>query len=104
MRNYYVYVIELEPRRSGSRKPEVYVGSSALPPSVRFVKHSRSRGSRHVRRHGVRLLPELYEGLNPLSSRREAHRFEHLLRRRLEREGYIVYGSCFKAESEECRL
>ena len=93
-RRFYVYVVELESPR-GSRRPDVYVGSSALPPASRMVKHKTdSLSSRHVRRRGVRLLPHLYEHLNPLPSRAEAKRVEQRLRRTLEQRGHRVFGSC----------
>ena len=63
---YYVYVVELRPRGPSDGRPEVYVGSSALPPALRFAKHvaGETKASRHVRRRGVRLLPALYDHLN----------------------------------------
>ena len=91
-RRYYVYVVELVSR--GAR-PDLYVGSSAFPPWRRFMEHTRpgSPGSRYVRHRGVRLLPRLYAGLNPLPSRQAAQRAEGHLRRMLEDEGFKVYGS-----------
>ena len=93
MRLYYVYVVELVPSRGA--RPDLYVGSSALPPRRRFREHLRSGGpgSRYVRHRGVRLLPRLYAGLNPLRSRQAAERAERHLRRTLEDEGFTVYGS-----------
>ena len=104
MANYYVYVIEL--RGGGSHaRPDVYVGSSAFPPSERFDKHfSSRRSSRHVRKRGVRLLPDLYRGLNPMSSREEAKAAEQSVRKRLERAGYRVYGSCKRDVLHGCWL
>lgn len=113
MRRYFVYVIELraliveydERRKSGHKAKDVYVGSSALPPEARFQKHLTSpKASRHVRRRGVRLRPDLYSGLNPLSSREAAKRQEHKLANQLERRGYRVYGSCSRRQTPDCWL
>jgi hypothetical protein len=103
--NFYVYVVRLVPHE-GSHKPEVYVGSSALTPRDRFDKHVHIRkgGSRHVRRRGIALVPELYAHLNPLRSREAAKAAEQRLRRDLERRGFVVYGSCSPRETRECWL
>lgn len=102
---FYIYVVALRPKRRSNdgAAPEVYVGSSALTPEERFLKHKKSpRSSRHVRRRGVRLLPRFYEHLNPFTSRGQAKHAEQRLRRRLEARGYKVYGSC--VPSPECWL
>lgn len=94
-RRFYVYVVELESLHRYQTKSDVYVGSSVLRPEDRFDKHLTSRlSSRHVRRRGVRLLPHLYEHLNPLPSRAKAKRVEQQLRRSLEKRGHRVFGSC----------
>ncbi|MFD1711045.1 hypothetical protein FVQ98_00460 [Ottowia sp. GY511] len=74
-----MYVIELSPEvlnearflRSNpgyvSGKPCVYVGMTGLDPDVRFDKHKAGiQHNRYVLRYGQRLLPDLYEGFNPL--------------------------------------
>jgi len=43
-----------------------------------------------VRRYGVRLRPDLYAGLNPLSYA-EAQRMEQVLARELRHDGYAVW-------------
>lgn len=43
-----------------------------------------------MRRYGVRLRPDLYEGLNPLSYA-EAQRMEKVLARELRVDGYAVW-------------
>ena len=76
---YHVYVIELssgvlaEPRFLRSNpgyltgKPCVYVGMTGLDPDVRFDKHKAGiQHNRYVLRYGLRLLPDLYEGFNPM--------------------------------------
>jgi hypothetical protein len=77
--HYHVYVIELssavlaEPRFLRSNpgyltgKPCVYVGMTGLDPDVRFDKHKAGiQHNRYVLRYGLRLLPDLYEGFNPM--------------------------------------
>ncbi len=77
--HYHVYVIELskavldEPRFRKSNpnykegQPCVYVGMTGLDPDVRFDKHKAGiQANRYVTQYGLRLLPDLYEGFNPM--------------------------------------
>ncbi len=77
--HYHVYVIELskavldEPRFRKSNpdyregQPCVYVGMTGLDPDVRFDKHMAGiQANRYVTQYGLRLLPDLYEGFNPM--------------------------------------
>ena len=77
--HYHVYVIELSPAvleearfvrcNPGyvAGKPCVYVGMTGLDPDVRFDKHKAGiQHNRYVLRYGLRLLPDLYEGFNPM--------------------------------------
>ena len=77
--HYHVYVIELAPAVLDERrflrsnpdyqpgKPCVYVGMTGLDPDVRFDKHKAGiQANRYVQRYGQRLLPDLYEGFNPM--------------------------------------
>ena len=49
-------------------KPCVYVGITGLTPEERFANHKRGYKSAHfARNYGERLLPCLYEHLNPMS-------------------------------------
>jgi hypothetical protein len=99
-RSYYVYVVELEPALCEQQKcpspngrPPVYVGQSIHPPELRFQQHKEAkRSSRYVRKHGVRLLPDLYAGNGPYATRREAEEAEAALASRLRQEGYCVFG------------
>ena len=44
------------------------VGMTGLDPDVRFDKHMAGiQSNSYVRRYGLRLLPDLYEGFNPMS-------------------------------------
>ena len=79
-RHYHVYVVELSPEvlrhprfvRANpgyiDGKPCVYVGMTGLDPDVRFDKHKAGiQANRFVQQYGLRLLPDLYEGFNPMS-------------------------------------
>ena len=48
-------------------KPFVYVGMTGLDPDVRFDKHKAGiQANAYARKYGLRLLPDLYEGFNPM--------------------------------------
>ena len=48
-------------------KPCVYVGMTGLDPDVRFDKHKAGiQANTYVLKYGLRLLPDLYEGFNPM--------------------------------------
>lgn len=79
-RHYSVYVIELskDVLNEGrfvkgnpgyvQGKPCVYVGMTGLDPDVRFDKHKAGiQHNTYVLRYGLQLLPDLYEGYNPMS-------------------------------------
>ena len=106
-RAYYVYVVELRPRPGEARRtlPDVYVGSSAFPPRAKLEMHrTAAKGSRIVRKRGVRLVPELFRNVAPSSTREEAQQKERALRARLERQGYRVYGACSPDRQRACWL
>lgn len=84
---HHVYVIELHPdvliesrfRKSNpgyvEGQPCVYVGMTGLDPDVRFDKHMAGiQANRYVTRYGLRLLPDLYEGFNPMGYDEAAQR------------------------------
>src|SRR5262245_53141401 len=49
------------------KKPCVYVGMTGLTPEERFATHSAGiNDAPLVKRYGIRLLPELYQYLNPM--------------------------------------
>lgn len=91
---YRVYVIELDDSlRKGTEKRAVYVGYSAKTPEERFAQHLRGeRASRHVRDHGVRLRPRLFQSYPVATSRSEAEALERHVADRLRRRGFTVYG------------
>ncbi|MDP3174180.1 MAG: hypothetical protein Q8M88_07080 [Phenylobacterium sp.] len=77
--HHKVYVVELHPdvlleakfRKCNpgyvAGKPCVYVGMTGLDPDVRFDKHKAGiQANVYVFKYGLRLLPDLYEGFNPM--------------------------------------
>jgi len=77
--HHHVYVIELHPDVLQERKfrdanpgyiagkPCVYVGMTGLDPDLRFDRHKAGiQANAYVFKHGLRLLPDLYEGFNPM--------------------------------------
>jgi hypothetical protein len=102
--HHNVYVILLDAkagthpsivRINGKRdpaKPCVYVGMSGLPPEHRFENHKNGyQAAWVVEKYGIRLLPELYEHLNPMPYE-AALQMEMDLAEDLRNGGYTVTG------------
>jgi predicted GIY-YIG superfamily endonuclease len=102
--HHNVYVIELDPkvlqhssvlRANPGRdkmKPCVYVGMTGLPVEHRFENHKNGyKAAWVVEKYGVRLLPELYEYLNPMPYE-AAVEMERDLAQDLRQQGYTVTG------------
>src|SRR5947208_12912266 len=86
-----VSVLRLNPKRD-REKPCVYVGMTGLPVDHRFENHKNGyKSARVVRKHGIRLMPELYEHLNPMPFDAAAQ-MEKDLAEDLRVEGYTVTG------------
>ncbi|HEY4284502.1 MAG TPA: hypothetical protein VGM62_15675 [Chthoniobacterales bacterium] len=84
-------IARLNPRRDSS-KPCVYVGMTGLPIDHRFENHRNGyKSARVVEKYGLRLLPELYEHLNPMPFEAAAQ-MEKDLAEDLRAEGYFVFG------------
>ena len=84
-------ILRLNPKREPT-KPCVYVGMTGLPVDHRFENHKNGyKAARLVRKHGVRLMPELYEHLNPMPFEAAAQ-MEKDLAEDLRNEGYAVTG------------
>jgi hypothetical protein len=84
-------VIQANPKRDPA-KPCIYVGMTGLPPIERFQNHKDGyKESRIVRKYGLRLLPELYEYLNPMPYV-AACQMEKELVEDLREAGYTVCG------------
>ncbi len=90
-----VYVIELDRsagRRRDPRIPWVYVGSSARSPEERFDQHQRGyKSARIVKRHALRLRPDLYEDLGSFKGSKTACRAEKKRARELADCGFVAH-------------
>ena len=102
--HHSVYVVLLKPRvaklvkvkktnpKRDPTKPCVYVGMTGLKPEERFENHRRGiKAAWVVQRYGIRLLPELYDYLNPMPFAAAA-RMEQELAEDLRSQGYTVTG------------
>ena len=102
--HHHVYVVLLEEAVRRERrvqaanpsadplKPCVYVGLTGLPPIERFWNHKDGyKASYYVRKYGMRLLPELFEYLNPMPYEAAAQ-MEKDLAEDLRSQGYTVCG------------
>ena len=84
-------VLRANPKRDAA-KPCVYVGMTGLPVAHRFENHKHGYKSAWVvEKYGVRLLPELYEHLNPMPYD-AALQMEMDLAEDLRADGYTVTG------------
>jgi hypothetical protein len=69
----------------------VYVGMTGLTPEERFQRHVNGvQAARLVRRHGLRLRPDLYDGLSPIPHD-VAKVMEPFLAESLRADGYAVW-------------
>ena len=102
--HHNVYVVLLDPAAGRIRsvhaanpkrdpgQPCVYVGMTGLMPEERFANHKQGvKAAAVVKRFGVRLLPELFEHLNPMPYEAAAQ-MEKDLAEDLRRAGYTVTG------------
>ena len=93
---YRIYVVELADAAGQRRRREhpcVYVGQTVVTPEERFAQHKAGhKASRVVRRHGLRLRPDLYDGLPLLASREAALVLEARVAAELRTRGYRVFG------------
>jgi len=84
-------ILRLNPNRDPA-KPCVYVGMTGLAVQDRFQNHKKGQKSAWiVKRYGLRLVPELYEYLNPMPFEAAAQ-MEKDLAEDLRTEGYTVAG------------
>jgi hypothetical protein len=84
--------VRAENPKRDPRKPCVYVGMTGLTPEERFGNHKAGiKAAAVVKRHGLRLLPELYEYLNPMPFAAAAQ-MEKDLAEGLRRARYTVTG------------
>jgi hypothetical protein len=84
-------ILRLNPNRDPA-KPCVYVGMTGLAVQDRFENHKEGQKSAWVvKKYGLRLMPELYEYLNPMPFEAAAQ-MEKDLAEDLRAEGYTVAG------------
>jgi len=84
-------ILQRNPERDPS-KPAIYVGMTGLPVDHRFENHKNGyKSARLVRKYGARLLPELFEHLNPMPYE-HAVQMEKDLADDLRAQGYAVCG------------
>jgi predicted GIY-YIG superfamily endonuclease len=89
--HHCVYVVFLR-NPKGDGKAGYYVGMTGLTPEQRFANHKAGiKAAGIVRRCGVRLVPVLYEHLNPMRFA-DAVRMEVELAESLRKRGYQVFG------------
>jgi hypothetical protein len=89
--HHSVYVVYLRNPR-GDGKAGYYVGMTGLPPEQRFANHKAGiKSASVVRRFGERLVPVLYEHLNPMPYEK-AVLMEGQLAEALRRRGFQVFG------------
>jgi predicted GIY-YIG superfamily endonuclease len=89
--HHSVYVVLLR-NPKGDGKAAYYVGMTGLTPEHRFRNHkSGLKAARVVRKYGERLVPRLYQHLNPMPYQK-AKTMEGLLADSLRKRGYVVFG------------
>jgi predicted GIY-YIG superfamily endonuclease len=89
--HHSVYVVYLR-NPKGDGRAGYYVGMTGLSPERRFENHKAGiKAAGIVRRHGVRLVPRLYQHLNPMPYRK-AVEMEAILADSLRKRGYQVFG------------
>src|SRR5713226_8804064 len=89
--HHSVYVVYLRNPR-GDGQAGYYVGMTGLTPEQRFQNHKKGiKAAGVVRRFGERLVPRLYEHLNPMPYGK-AKEMEVMLAESLRKRGFVVYG------------
>jgi hypothetical protein len=89
--HHSVYVVYLR-NPHGDGKAGYYVGMTGLSPAQRFENHKNGiKCARVVKRYGERLVPRLYEHLNPMPFEK-AKQMEELLADSLRKRGFVVFG------------
>jgi hypothetical protein len=87
-----VYIVLLKVTGKKQSGYALYVGKTNRTPDERFQQHKDGyKASRYVKKWGVRLLPDLFEHLNPMSAA-EATEFEVSIAEALKKAGVPTYG------------
>jgi hypothetical protein len=90
-KHHSVYVVELQGVPKGTGQ-DLYVGMTGLTPEERFANHKRGyKAAGIVKKYGVRLRPDLYEHMNPMTWENAA-KMEVLYAEQLRRRGFNVFG------------
>ena len=88
-----VYVIELSLPVPADNLACIYVGETAVSPQERFDQHRNAyKASRHVKQHGIRLRPDLYQMIPRVNTTDEARDVERRLAELLTNIGFLVKG------------
>jgi predicted GIY-YIG superfamily endonuclease len=89
--HHHVYVVYLR-NPKGDGRAGYYVGMTGLTPERRFENHKNGiKAAGIVRRCGERLVPKLYEHLNPMTYA-DAMAMEAQLADELRERGFQVFG------------
>ena len=89
--HHNVYVVYLR-NPKGDGKAGYYVGMTGLSPEQRFENHKLGvKSARVVRKFGERLVPKLYQHLNPMPYAK-AKAMEIMLADSLRKRGFLVFG------------
>lgn len=104
MKQYFVYVIELEKsvadvKKFRLRNPNyikgnicIYVGQSSRKPHLRFEQHKEGyKSNKYAKYYGIKLRPDLYEKYNPIPTRKDAEEIEEMLGEDLRIKGFGVW-------------
>ena len=104
MANYYVYVIELDPKVADLRKfraknPKyikgngcLYIGQSSKKPQIRFEQHKEGyKANKYAKIYGLKLRPDLYAKYNPIPTRQDAEQIEEMVGKELRKRGIGVW-------------
>jgi len=87
-----VYIVLLKGVAKKRPGYALYVGRTTHKPEVRFQQHKDGhKASKYVKKYGVRLLPELFEHLNPMSNA-ESIELEVSIAEALKKAGVPTYG------------
>jgi predicted GIY-YIG superfamily endonuclease len=90
-KHHHVYVVYLR-NPNGDGRAGYYVGMTGLTPEQRLENHkSGIKAAGIVRRFGERLVPKLYEHLNPMTYA-DALAMEAQLADELRARGFLVFG------------
>ena len=88
----YIYIVLLKAVDKKHPGYALYVGRTSHKPEVRFQQHKDGyKASKYVIKYGLRLLPELFDHLNPMSNA-ESIELEVSIAKALKKAGIPTYG------------